>query len=50
MCLSMNRFCQHDSVTTVQIVTKLYRCVVEITVKAEFKDGCGRSKGAGSMG
>ena len=38
-------------VTAVQdAVTKLYRCVVEINMKAEFKDGCGLSKEARSRG
>ena len=31
-------------------VAKLYRCVVEISMKAEFKDGCDLSTGAGSVG
>ena len=31
-------------------VTKLYRCVVEVSMKAEFKDGCGLSKVVGGRG
>ena len=31
-------------------VMKLYRCLVEIKMKAELKNGCGTSKGAGSRG
>lgn len=35
-------FCHHSNVTTMQgTVTKHYRCVTEITMKAEFKDRCG---------
>ena len=39
-------FCQRDTDAAVQdAVTKLYRCVVEIKMKAEeFVDGCGPSK------
>lgn len=40
--LSLDRFCQYDSVTTVQdIVMKLYSCVVEIKASDEFEDRCG---------
>ena len=36
-------------VATVQdAVTNLHRCVVEINVKAEVKDGCSPREGAGS--
>lgn len=43
----MDRFCQCHSVTTVQdAATRLYRCVVEITMKAECEHKCGPSKGA----
>ena len=38
-CLSVDTFCQHNSMSTVQdTASKLYRCVVEIKIKAEFKD------------
>ena len=41
-------FC-HDSMTTEQdAVTKFYRSVAEIKMKAKVKDGCGPSKGARS--
>lgn len=36
--------------TVQDAVTKLYSCVVEIKMKAEFEDGCGPSKGAGRRG
>lgn len=49
--MSVSRFCQHDSVTIVQhTVTKLYRSVVEIKMKAGFENGCCLSKGAESRG
>ena len=49
VCLSLVRFCQSNSIATVQdAVMKLYRCVVEMKMKVEFEDGCGPSKGARS--
>lgn len=37
--MSVDRFYQRDSVTTVQdAVLNLYRCVVEINTKARFED------------
>lgn len=47
----MDRFCQRNNVTTVQdAVTKLYKCVVEIKMKAHVEDGCGPSMSVGSRG
>ena len=38
-------FCQGDGIPSVQdAVMKLDRCVVEIKMKAEFKDGCGLTR------
>lgn len=49
VCLSEDRCCHCDSVTTVHdAVTKPYRYVAEIKMKAALKDGCGPSKVAGS--
>lgn len=42
VCLSVDKFCQHYRLTSIQdAVTDIYRCVVEIQIKAEFKDECG---------
>ena len=42
VCLSVDRFCQRDSETSVQeAVTKHYRYVVEIKMKAKFEGRCG---------
>lgn len=47
----MDRVCQHDRLIAVQdAVTKLSTCVAEVTVKADFEDGRGPSKGAESRG
>ncbi len=41
VCLSVDRFCKYNNITNMQdAVMKLYKCVVEIKIKAEFKDGC----------
>lgn len=48
--MSVDRLCHRQSVATVQdAVTRLYRCVVEMKMKAAFKNGCGLSKGAESI-
>lgn len=48
-CLSVDSISECHSVKTMQYgVLKLYKCVVEITVKDEFGDGCGLSEGARS--
>lgn len=47
VCLSVDRFCKHDGITTVQdAITELYKCVVEIKMKAEF-EGVWSELGAG---
>ena len=46
LCLSV---CPWRVESTQDVVTKTYKCVVEIKMKAEFKDGSGPSKGAGRM-
>ena len=37
--LSVDRFCQHNSISSVQdVVTKLYRCIAAIKMKAMVKE------------
>ena len=46
VCLPVDRFCQYISITTAHdAITKVHRFVVEIKIKAEFKDRCGPCKG-----
>lgn len=42
----MDRVCRYISITAVHdAITKVHRLVVEIKIKAQFKDGCGQCKG-----
>lgn len=49
--MSVAKFSHCNSITTVQdTVTKLYKSVVEMTMKPKFENGYGPSNGASNSG
>lgn len=50
VCLSVDRFKRCNVKPQKNAVTKLYRCVINIKIKAEFKIRSGPSKSAKSIG